>query len=140
VLIRFDTTSGLVDVGSHRTVRSDMTVEDVQNMGVIFTRIFDMKTGWILRSAAPLLIEGFSRGWSFNFYEDRLKALNLVIGADATHDQALLREKHNDLVVKQLGEPTEKKGDWIIYRYPWGEIGSGTDFKNGFSKIVVRWS
>jgi hypothetical protein len=140
VLIRFNTTTGLVEIGSRRTVRSDMTVEDIQNLDVTFTQAFDRKTGWILRSAAPILIDGVSVGWSFNFYEDHLKALNLVIGADATLDQALLREKHNELVVKQLGEPTEKKGDWIIYRYPWGEIGSGTDFKNGFSTIVVRWS
>lgn len=140
MFIRFDAANGTIQFGQLAIVKADMTVSDLQAAGVTFTHDFDMKTGWILRKAVPLLLDGKSVNWSFSFKDERLRSLNFAISAEAEHDLSLLREKHDSFLSKELGPPDEKGLHYTVYRYPWGEISSGVDVRNGSSQIVARWT
>jgi hypothetical protein len=140
VFIRFDTANGTIQFGHVVIVKADMTVSDLQTVGVTFTHDFDMKTGWVLRKAAPLLLDGKSVNWSFSFKDEKLRSLNFAINAEAEHDFNALREMHDSFLLKELGSPDEKGGHYTVYRYPWGEISSGVDARSGSSQIVARWS
>jgi hypothetical protein len=140
VFIKFDTANGTIQFGQLAIVKADMTASELQAIGVRFTHDFDMKTGWILRKAAPLLLDGESVNWSFSFKSEKLQSLSFAISAEADQDLNVLREKHDSFLSKELGPPDEKGAHYTIYRYPWGEISSGVDVRNGSSQIVARWT
>jgi hypothetical protein len=139
VFICFDAINGAIQFGKLVVVKSDMTASDLKEVGVSFTHDYDMKTGWILRKAAPLLLDGKSVNWSFSFKDEKLRSLNFAINAEAQLDLNLLRGRHDAFLFKELGPPVEKGPYYTVYRYPWGEISSGVDVRNGSSQIVAKW-
>ena len=139
MFINFDTTNGIVQFGERAIVRAAMTVSDPQIAGVTFTRDFDMKTGWILRQAGPLMLDGKRVTWSFNFKNERLEAVRFAISHELERNLDVVRQKHDAFLLAELGPPDERSTYYTVYRYPWGEISSGVDVRNGSSSMSVRW-
>jgi hypothetical protein len=139
VFINFDTANGLVQFGERTIVRAGMTVSDLKNVGVTFIRDFDMKTGWVLRQAAPLMLDGKRVTWSFSFKDERLEVVRFAISHELERNIDLVREKHDAFLFAELGPADEESTYYTVYRYQWGEISSGVDVRNGSSSISVRW-
>ena len=139
MFIIFDTTKAIAQFGERTIVRAGMTVSDLSNAGVNFIRDFDMKTGWILRQAAPLMLDGKRVTWSFNFKDERLEVVKFAISHELERNTDVVREQHDAFLFAELGPADEKSAHYTVYRYRWGKISSGVDVRNGSSSISVRW-
>ncbi|RUL78250.1 hypothetical protein [Dyella choica] len=121
------------------TFLAGMTLQDVVSNGVTFNREIDMKTGWVFHMAGPYEIAGHAAHLSLGFEHDKLKTVAFSFADEAGSDLQALRGKHEAFLLKALGQPSEKKPQQAIYRYPWGEITSEFDPRGGSCQILIRW-
>lgn len=136
----FDITNGAVSLDSKLTFLTGMTLQDVELQGVKFVREIDMKTGWVFRTAGPYAISGQDAYLSLGFENDKLQRIAFSFASEEGDDPRRLHEKHDRLLSRELGRPSEKDERNTIYRYPWGEITSEIDPRGGSCQILVRWA
>ncbi len=135
----FDTNSGAINVLPKLTFRAGMTLRDVEQKGVVFTREIDMKTGWVFRTTGPYDVSSHATHLSLGFENDRLKRVGFSFASKFNDDIKSVRQEHDRFLLQELGEPSGKNDHQTIYRFPWGEIASEIDPRGGFSQVLVSW-
>ncbi|MFK2891249.1 hypothetical protein [Dyella flagellata] len=105
----FDITHGAVSFNSKLIFLAGMTLHDVESSGVTFNREFDMKTGWVFRTARPYEMAGHTAHLSLGFEHDKLQTVAFAFADEVGDDLHALHEKHGRFVLKALGQLFEKK-------------------------------
>jgi len=136
----FDTNSGAINILPELIFCAGMTLRDVEQKGVVFTREIDMKTGWVFRTTGPYEVSNHVIHLSLGFESNRLKRVGFSFASKPDEDIKAVRQEHDQFLLQELGAPSEKNDHQTVYRFPWGEIASEFDPRGGFSQILVSWA
>lgn len=136
----FDVTSGKVCIGSGVVLCGGSTPQELTLAGLVFTREFDMETGWVFRTTGPQDLMGHIVQLSLGFQYDLLKRVSFGFAENPNLDMDDLFKKHEAFLYQELGAPTHKSNHQTLYQYAWGEIVSEMDPRGSGCYILVTWN
>jgi len=135
-----DTNSGNFYVGAHFTLHANLKYQELVAAGMVFSREFNMKTGWIFRTTGPHLLCGHEANLSLGFLNDEIKTVHFALIEKNEMNSSDLLKIHNQFLLRELGAANHQSGDGIGYRFSWGVVESSIDPRGGSCEIVLSWS
>jgi hypothetical protein len=136
-----DPNNGDFRVSERFVLRGKLTRQELEDAGMLFGRVFDMKTGWVFRVTGPYLLGSHEANLALGFLNDQLRRVNFSLaGRNGTTTQRDLLGFHNQFLFEELGWPTEQTGDRVVYKFSWGNIQSSIDPRGGSCDIVLAWN
>ncbi|XBS70624.1 hypothetical protein ABK905_05495 [Acerihabitans sp. KWT182] len=135
----FDTQTGEVFVGEHLVLRKNLTRQAVVNMGFVFYREFNMKTGWVHSATGPHLMAGRLANLALGFKDENLESVSFAFADKSITNVEDLHKLQDQVLIQELGVPDRKNEGYITYDFQWGGISSGLDPRGGSCDITIRW-
>lgn len=113
--------------------------EAIEMLGIEFVEEINMHTGWIFRTTKRRYVCDWPANLAFGFEENSLKTLSFSFLLEKIDSITELHLFQNEIIMQELGAPTEINERRIIYKYSWGEIVSQLDPRANSADIIISW-